>query len=145
MAREGFEEPSARFIGSNPFGFFSQCSGYSDSPKLRTQIKNGGGRIWRALRLVSSVQILSVFSALRLFDKHRAANIKNGGGRIWRAFGSLHRFKSFRFFSQCSGYSDSPKPRTQIKNGGGRIWTFDLRVMSPASYLSAPPRNFDKI
>ena len=24
--------------------------------------------------------------------------------------------------------------------GGGRIRTFDLRVMSPASYLSAPPR-----
>ena len=24
--------------------------------------------------------------------------------------------------------------------GGGRIWTFDLRVMSPTSYLTAPPR-----
>ena len=29
---------------------------------------------------------------------------------------------------------------TDILGGGGRICTFDLRVMSPTSYLTAPPR-----
>ena len=40
-----------------------------------------------------------------------------------------------RFVAVPKGLEVKPKAC-----GGGRIRTFDLRVMSPASYLSAPPR-----
>ena len=32
-----------------------------------------------------------------------------------------------------------------IKNCGGRIWTYDLRVMSPTSFQTAPPRGTNLI
>ena len=33
--------------------------------------------------------------------------------------------------------------RVNIQNCGGRIWTYDLRVMSPTSFQTAPPRDIN--
>ena len=45
---------------------------------------------------------------------------------------------------QVNGHQKNKNSKDELyfvfKNCGGRIWTYDLRVMSPTSYRTAPPR-----